>query len=158
MLISPVQQSYSVIHICVCMYIHSFHVLFYYGLPHNIEYSSLRCTVGPHHSSILYRIVCIFFFSVWTFSSIYSGQSVNMADGQSLPFKSEILSHEKCIIRGSIIWVYFKRKWNSEVTNSIVSFWKMEEKMEEKRREGKSTFKLIRKQKLLFPENIVIWS
>lgn len=30
--------------------------------------------------------------------------------------------------------------------------------MEEKRRKGKSTFKLIRKQQLLFPENIVICS
>ena len=36
-----------------------------------------------------------------------------MADGQSLPFKSEILTCEKCIIRGSIIRVYFKRKGNS---------------------------------------------
>ena len=40
--ISAVPPSDSVIHICVL-----FHILFHYGLPHDIEHSSLCYTVGP---------------------------------------------------------------------------------------------------------------
>ena len=53
-LVSAVQQSDSVIHI------HKFfNILFHYGLPQNIEYSSLCYTVGPCCLYILYIIICI---------------------------------------------------------------------------------------------------
>ena len=39
-----------------------FHILFHYGLSRDIEYSSLRCTVGPYCLFILYIIVTAFAF------------------------------------------------------------------------------------------------
>ena len=53
-LVSCVQQSDSVIHIYIL-----FHILFYYGLLQDVEYSSLGHTVGPCCLSILYVVVCI---------------------------------------------------------------------------------------------------
>ena len=53
-LISAVQHSDSVIHICIL-----FHILFHYGLSQDIEYSSLCHRVGPCCLSILYIIICI---------------------------------------------------------------------------------------------------
>ena len=56
MLVSGVQLSDAVIH--TYLYI-LFHVLFYYGLLQNIEYSSLCYTVEPYCLSLLYIIVYI---------------------------------------------------------------------------------------------------
>ena len=50
MLISAVQKSHSVVHIYIL-----FHILFYYGLSQDIEYSSLCYTGGPCCLSILYK-------------------------------------------------------------------------------------------------------
>ena len=54
-LISAVQQSDSVKHMYVYIYI-----LFHYGLSQDIESTSLRYPVGPCCLSILYIIVCIY--------------------------------------------------------------------------------------------------
>ena len=59
-----------VIHMCVCIHTHThtyiyiyiyilFHIIFYYGLSQDIEYSSLYYTGRPCCLSILYIIVCI---------------------------------------------------------------------------------------------------
>ena len=56
-LTSAVQQSDSVIYVCVCIYI--FHNLFHYGLSQDIEYSSLYYTAGPCCLFILYIMVYI---------------------------------------------------------------------------------------------------
>ena len=53
-LISAVQQTDSVLYICVCVYIHIlFHFLFHYGLSQVIKYSSLCYTVGLCLSTVL---------------------------------------------------------------------------------------------------------
>ena len=54
--VSAVQQSDSVIH----TYAFFFHILFHYGLSHDIEYSSLCYTVGPCCLSTLNVTVCIY--------------------------------------------------------------------------------------------------
>ena len=67
MLVSDVQQSDSVIYfIYIYIYIYThvhtcilFHILFHYGLLHDIECSSLGYTVGPCRLSILYTVVYI---------------------------------------------------------------------------------------------------
>ena len=84
----------------------------------------------------MYNSLCIF-LQCLNFSSIYSGQSVNVADGQSLPFKSEILSHEKCIIRGSIIRVILKEK---DILGEQIPLSVFERKW--KRKEGKENLLL----------------
>ena len=55
-LVSGVQQSDSVVPIHVYIL---FHILFYYGLLQDFEYSSLCYTVGPCRISALYIIGCI---------------------------------------------------------------------------------------------------
>jgi len=52
LLYSKVMQLYIYIYIL-------FHILFHYGLPQDIEESSLVCAIGPCCLSILYVIVCI---------------------------------------------------------------------------------------------------
>ena len=49
------------IYMCVYMYmcLYSFHILSHYGLSQDMEYSSLRYTVGPCFLSIIYILVCI---------------------------------------------------------------------------------------------------
>ena len=47
-LTSAVEQSDSVIHICILV-----HILFHYGLSQDTEYNSLCSTVGPWYLSIL---------------------------------------------------------------------------------------------------------
>ena len=55
-LVSGVQQSESVIHICLYIL---FQILFHYRLLQDIDYSSLCYTVGPCCLPILYIVVCI---------------------------------------------------------------------------------------------------
>ena len=57
MLVSGIQQSDSVIHICISFL---FQILFPFRLLQDIEYSSLCYTVGPYGLSILYIVVCIY--------------------------------------------------------------------------------------------------
>ena len=52
------------VHACVCMCVYVcvcilFQVCFHYGLPQDIEYSSLHYTVSPCGLSVLYMVVCI---------------------------------------------------------------------------------------------------
>ena len=57
MLVSSVQQNYSVM--ILYIYIHTYtYILFHYGLLQDIEYSSMCCTVGPC-LLILYIELCI---------------------------------------------------------------------------------------------------
>ena len=65
-LISAVQQSDSVIHICIL-----FLILFHYGLSQDIESSSLCYTVGPCCLSILYILVCICYSQTPNLSLFY---------------------------------------------------------------------------------------
>ena len=61
-LVSGVQHSDSVLYIYICIYVYIyilFQTLFPYKLLQNIEYSSLRYTVGPCCVSVLYIVVCI---------------------------------------------------------------------------------------------------
>ena len=57
MLVSGIQQSDSVIHTYIYIYI--FQILFPYRLLQNIKYSSMCYTVGPCWLPILYVVVCI---------------------------------------------------------------------------------------------------
>ena len=64
MLVSGAQQSDVCVCVCVCVCVSVYiyirlHVLFYYGLPQDIEYSSLCYIVGPCYLSVLYIVVCI---------------------------------------------------------------------------------------------------
>ena len=56
MLVSDVQQSNSVIHMCVCVYIY---ILFHYGLLQDVEYNSACYIVGPGGLFVLHIAVCI---------------------------------------------------------------------------------------------------
>ena len=59
--VSSVQQSDSVILMCVCIYIYIlFFRLFSLRLLLNIEYSSLCYTVGPSMVVILHIVVCMY--------------------------------------------------------------------------------------------------
>ena len=57
MLISAVQQSDSVIHTYIYVYI-LFHILSHYGLSQDIDFSSLCYAIESYCLSILYIIVC----------------------------------------------------------------------------------------------------